>query len=110
MNGFTNFPFPETENLFISFFFISNIFISNGSLKLAKNQADAKQQPEAELLLFGNYSYSLSTLSPKNNKIDYKYLRDYMINYNENEDENENRSHRYNINRPCLDMDTYIVN
>ena len=30
-----------------------------------------------------------------------------MINYNENEDENENRSHRYNINRPCLDMDTY---
>ena len=42
--------------------------------------------------------------------IRYKYLRDYMIKYNENEDENENRSHKYNINRPCLDMDTYIVN
>ena len=68
-NGFTNFPFPETENLFIRLFFISNIFISNGRLKLAKNQANAKQQPEAELLLFRNYSYSLSTLSSKNNKI-----------------------------------------
>ena len=29
-------------------------------LKLAKNQANAKQHPEAELLLFENYSHSLS--------------------------------------------------
>ena len=29
-------------------------------LKLSKNQADANQHPEAELLLFENYSHSLS--------------------------------------------------
>ena len=33
-------------------FFISNTFISNARLKLAKNQAKAKQRPEAEILLF----------------------------------------------------------
>ena len=36
-------------------FFISNTFISNGSLKLAKNQANAKQHPEVKLLLFENF-------------------------------------------------------
>ena len=41
-------------------FFISNTFISNDRLKLAKNQTNAKQHPEAELLLFENYSHSLS--------------------------------------------------
>ena len=34
------------------FFFISNTFISNARLKLAKNQADTKQHPEVKLLLF----------------------------------------------------------
>ena len=48
--------------------FISNTFISNTRLKLAKNQANAKQNPEAELLLFENYSHSSSTLSSKNNR------------------------------------------
>ena len=47
-------------------------------LKLAKNQASAKQHAEAELLLFENYSYSSSTLS-----------WDYMISHNEIEDEKE---------------------
>ena len=37
-------------------FFISNTFISNTRLKLAKNQANAKQNPEAVPLLFENYS------------------------------------------------------
>ena len=46
-------------------FFISKIFISNARLKLAKNQANAKQHPEAEVLLFENYSHSSSTLSSK---------------------------------------------
>ena len=46
-------------------FFISNTFISNARLKLAKNQANAKQHPEAELLQFENYSHSLSMLSSK---------------------------------------------
>ena len=39
-------------------FFISNTFISKARLKLAKNQANAKHHPEAELLLFQNYSHS----------------------------------------------------
>ena len=49
-------------------FFISNTFISNAGLKLPKNQANAKQQPEAELLLFENYSHSSSMLSSKNDR------------------------------------------
>ena len=44
--------------MYIHAFFISNAFISNAGLKLPKNQADVKQHPEAELLLFENYSYS----------------------------------------------------
>ena len=32
-----------------------------------KNQVNAKQQPDAELLLIENYSYSSSTLLSKNN-------------------------------------------
>ena len=50
-------------------FFISNTFISNARLNLAKNQANAKQHPEAELLLFENYSHSSSTLSSNNDRI-----------------------------------------
>ena len=44
-------------------FFISNSFISNGRLKLANNQAKAKQYFEVELLLFEKFSSS--TLSSK---------------------------------------------
>ena len=44
-------------------------FVSNARLKLAKNQANAKQHPQAELLLSENYSHSPSTLSSKNIKI-----------------------------------------
>ena len=35
-------------------FFISNTFISNARLKLAKNQANAKQQPEDKFYLLEN--------------------------------------------------------
>ena len=42
--------------------FISNTFVSYSGLKLVKIQANAKQHREAELLLFGNYSHSSSTL------------------------------------------------
>ena len=38
--------------------FYKQHFISNTRLKLAKNQAKAKQHPEAEVLLFENYSLS----------------------------------------------------
>ena len=48
-------------------FSISNTFISNTRLKLAKCQANAKQHPGAELLLFENYLHSSSRLSSKNN-------------------------------------------
>ena len=48
-------------------FFICNTFTSNTRLKLVKNQAKAKQHPEAKLLLFENYSLSSSMLSSKNN-------------------------------------------
>ena len=34
------------------FFFITNTFVSNVRLKLAKNQVKSKQHPKAELLLF----------------------------------------------------------
>ena len=53
-------------------FFISNTFISNNRLKLAKNQANAKQHPETEFLLFENYSRSLYTSSFRNNGINSK--------------------------------------
>ena len=37
-------------------------------LKLAKNQAKAKQHPQAELLLYDNYLLSSCTLSSKNSR------------------------------------------
>ena len=55
-------------------FFISNTFINNFKLKLAKNQAKAKQHPEAELLLFENYSLLSSKLSSKNSR---RYSKKY---------------------------------
>ena len=55
-------------NVALQAFFISNTFTSNASLKLAKNQAKAKQHSQAELLLFQNYSLCSSTLSFKNNR------------------------------------------
>ena len=47
---------------------LSYTFIKNAKLKLAKNQANAKQHPEAELLKLKNYSHSSSTLSTKDNR------------------------------------------
>ena len=55
----------------------------------------SNKHPEAEFLLFENYSHSLSTLSSKNNrKYSKKYAKeqvslyswDCTINHNENED------------------------
>ena len=40
-------------------------YIGNTRLKLAKNQAKAKQHPKVELLLFENYSLSSSTVTSK---------------------------------------------
>ena len=63
-----------------------------------KNQANAKQRPEAELLLFENYSLTSSTLFSKNYRFSINFTKNkylclskviIMINGNENEDENE---------------------
>ena len=43
--------------------------MSKARLKLEKNQANAKQHPEAELLTSENYWNSSSTLSSNNNRI-----------------------------------------
>ena len=59
--------------------FLSNTFISNARLKLAKNQANAKQRSEAESLLLKNYSHSSSMWSFKNDKI--FFLLCYIILY-----------------------------
>ena len=48
-----------------SHIFISNTFISNVRLTLAKNQANVKQHPEDEFLLFENYSHFSSCYHPK---------------------------------------------
>ena len=40
----------------------------NARLKLAKNQANAKQHPETESLLVENYSHPSSMLLSKNNR------------------------------------------
>ena len=60
-----------------AFFFVSNTFISNTSLKLAKNQEKAKQHPKAELLLSENHLLYLSTFSSKNNR---RFLLKIIIN------------------------------
>ena len=65
-------------------FFINNIFIGNTKLKSAKKQAKAKQYPGPELLLYENYSISLSTLSSKNNKTYSKeYAKKNFVYFNE---------------------------
>ena len=90
-------------------FFISNTFRSNAKLKLAKNQAKAKQHPEAELLLFENYSLSFSALSSKNNKLFSKNCtKNRCVYFNEiiwlmamkMKLKMKNRPRRYDINRP----------
>ena len=91
-------------------FFISNTFISNTRLKLAKNQANAKQQLEAELLLFENYSHSSSMLSSKNNRTYSKnkqtkkcvcVLEIIRLIIMKMKMKMKNRSHKCDINRPC---------
>ena len=92
-------------------FFISNTFISNARLKLGKNQAKAKQHPEAELLLFENYSLSPSTLSSKNNiRYSEKCTKNKRVCLNEvirlmimkMRLKMKTRSHIYDINRARL--------
>ena len=76
-------------------FFLKQHFYKQYPAEIGKKKADAKQHPPTELLLFGNYSHSSSTLSSKNNrtysenKPKKKCVCIHTINHNENEDENE---------------------
>ena len=96
---------------------MSNTFISNARLKLAKNQAEAEQDPEADLLLLENYSHLHTCYHPKiivhilknekKNKYIYinEIIRLILINMNI---KMKNRSHRYEINRPRSRHGHYI--
>ena len=87
--------------------FISKTFISNTRLRLAKNQAKAKQHPEAELLLFKNYTLHPFTLSKTNMRFSKKYAKNKFVCFNESmwlitmkmRLKMRNGSHRYKINR-----------
>ena len=48
--------------------FYNYVHISNTKQKLAKDQVNAKEHPESQLLLFENYLHSSSMSSSKNNK------------------------------------------
>ena len=67
-NIFNCYIFNNTNLKQILAFFIRYTFVSNTSLKLARNQVKAKQHPQAIFLLFENYLLTCSTLSSKNNK------------------------------------------
>ena len=56
------------------FLYKQHIYNQRARLKLAKNQAKAKQHPVSELLLPKNYLLSSSMLSSKNNRICSKYV------------------------------------
>ena len=58
-----------------AFFLISNTFISNSRLELTKNQANAKEDPEAELFYLKIINSS-STLPSKNNRTYSKNKQD----------------------------------
>ena len=97
-------------------FLISNTFIRQA--QIGKNQANAKQHPEAELLVFGNYSHS----SPNHPNIIGHTLKNKQKNkcvciheivrliIMKMKVKMKSRSHRYDMNKPILDMDTNIVN
>ena len=110
-------PRPQRKfknRAFTRCFAIRNTFISNARLKLAKNQANTKQHPEAKLSLFADYSHSSSTISSKKiilkNKLKIKYICIHEIIQliiMKMKIKMKNRSHRYDLG---LDMDTNIVN
>ena len=89
-------------------YFISNTFIRNTRLKLAKNRTKARQHPEAELLLFENYSLSLSILASKVNvRYSKKFVKNKCVCLNKimwliimkMRLKMKNGSHRYDVNR-----------
>ena len=90
------------------FFCMSNTFISNDKLKLAKNEARAKQHFETDLLLFENYAH-FSSYRPKiignflkiNQKNKCVCIHE-IIGLIKMKMKMKNRSHRYTVNRPAV--------
>ena len=90
-------------------FFITNTFISNARLQLAKNQANTKQHPEAKLSLFEYYShfqprYHLKTLGrilQNKQKSNYVIIQEIIrLIIMTMKIKMKNRSHIYDMNRP----------
>ena len=102
------------KHIKIHAFFISHTFISNARLKLAKNQVKAKQLPEAEPLLFENYSLSTPTLTSKNKRRCSKnvqkdkyaclnkviWLIKIKMSMKMKKKQKNKKKHRYDITRP----------
>ena len=101
------FPYFDWTRRF-TWFFISNTFISNTRLKLAKYQAKAKQHSETELLLFEIYTLSSFMLSSKTNmRYSKKCAKNKCFCFNDIMQiiimkmrlKIKNGSHRYHLNR-----------
>ena len=97
-------------------FFICNTFISNARLKLAKNQANAKQHPEPVILLFENYWHFSSMLLTKSNRAYSKNKQKHkcacihgiiLLILMKMKTKMKNGSHRYDLNRPKLKYSKY---
>ena len=96
------------KNAYIHAFFISNTFISNARLKMAKNQAKAKQHLESKLLLFEIIRFLHSFYHPKIIDILRKCTKSNCVCFNEviwlmaiNEAEKEKKGH---INTTPIDL------
>ena len=79
-----NAPCGTISSFNTRFFIKAKLFISNTRLYLAKNQAEAKQHPETELLLFENYSVSsfmlLSTIKNVQKQVCvYRFICMYLF-------------------------------
>ena len=89
-------------------FFISDTFISNARLKLAKNKVNARQHPRGwtfDIWKFFTF-FIHSRYHPKiighilKNKQQNKSVCIHTINHNEKKMKMKNRSRKYSINRP----------
>ena len=80
----------ELKYVTAHFFFISNNFISNTRLKLAKNQPNSKQHPEAELCCLKIMHILHAKIIKRKKKAKEQVCLnswDYTINHNENKEE-----------------------
>ena len=79
MQGNSNFCYNEVHA-----FFYEQHFYKQRQVDISKNQAKAKQHPQAEFVLLGNYSLSSSTLLSKNNEIRWLMMMKTRLKMNQN--------------------------